>query len=174
VGNSLRDKDPNLKSNTVFAACLAGFQNEHNKNSALVGVFAQGSMFGVLGTAGAGFLSPPPFAFSDGVIGMTGISDSPNIHGAGVHGVSFDPLGRGGVFESAGIAQVSLKPAPHGSKLPIVGVQGDLFVRQEANADGVPTVGLYLCIRSAGVPPQNAPAQWQQVQLNPTVLLGGS
>ena len=81
VGTSLRDKDPNLKTNTVFVGCLAGLQNENNKNSAVLGVLAQGSMFGVMGTAGAGFLPPPTLAFNDGVLGITGVSPTPATYG---------------------------------------------------------------------------------------------
>jgi hypothetical protein len=100
VGVSIRDNDPNQTPNAVLIGCLGGLQNEHNTNTALIGVLGQGSIYGVLGTSGTGIQPPPLDALIDGVLGVVGTSTNPDLHGAGVHGATNDPLGRGGLFES--------------------------------------------------------------------------
>jgi hypothetical protein len=85
---------------------------------------------------------------------------------------------RGGVFLSGvstnkerttkgGIAQLRLVPAEE-QTLPTKGAIGDLYAHRTTPPKGRPRkIRLYLCI-------SNAPVQWQQVHLDPTVFDGGS
>lgn len=105
----------------------------------------------------------PPDGEGTGVWGASGT-------GVGVHGQS--QSGRGGVFESARIAQLRLVPSVNPNPvLPATGEFGDLYLVVTGHLEGHSSATLYMCVRPGDVTP-SSPAWWAPFQLG-RVEVGG-
>ncbi len=91
--------------------------------------------------------------------------------GTGVHGQS--QTGRGGVFESAGIAQLRLVPHydPDNPVIPTSGSFGDLYVVVYGDMSSTATTGMYLCVAPGDGTPGNF-AAWAPFLFGPPIVAG--
>ena len=143
---------------TAFGPAAVGFQTDGTEIDR--GAEIAGNTFGVLGS---------------GLTGVIGQGEQDGVQGKG-------GSGRGGRFESGNArAQINLQPQPMvvedvsqpaqpfqltGTRLPIVGEVGDLWMSQIPHATHTPAA-LWLCVRAGET--KDEPALWCQVLLGSSV-----